>query len=311
MLAGAVTIVHNAGRFVTMSNRTRYNAGNIFILSLGLLVFAGALTAQQQPLITQPVEVVLPGTLQVSFGVEFLQNAEFPHSGLGGDLTRAGVVNLHWGISNAVELQLQGVVQNFLTVESVQPALITPVLDPGGTSTSDVGDFTLAVKVHLLREKKKRPAFGIRFGFEMPNTDEGRGLGLDTTNVFFSFLTQKHIRKLNLFSNLGVGILEAPGASFTQNDVVLYGIGGTYPVGSKVNLVAEVNGRWSTRDIPLISELIGTGSRSQARLGFQVFAGGLRFDVAGIAGLTDRDADSGIVFGVTRIFRLGGEEYPR
>ncbi len=294
-----------------MNKPTRHCAGNIFILSLGLLVFAGALTAQQQPLITQPAEAVPPGTLQVSFGVEFLQNAEFPQSGLGGDLTRAGILNLHWGISNAVELQVQGVLQNFLTVESVQPALITPVLDPGGTSTSDVGDFTLAVKVHLLREKEKRPAFGIRFWFEMPNTDEGRGLGLDTTNVFFSILTQKHIRKLNLFSNLGVGILEAPGASFTQNDVVLYGLGGTYPMGSKVNLVAEVNGRWSTRDVPLTSELIGTGSRSQARLGFQVSAGGLRFDVAGIAGLTGRDADSGIVVGVTRVFSFGGGEYPR
>jgi hypothetical protein len=249
--------------------------------------------------------------LQISLGIDFLQNAEFPHSGLGGDLTRAGVVSLHWGISNAVELQVQGVVQNFLAVESVQPALITPVLDPSGTTTSDVGDFTLAAKVHLLREKKKRPALGIRFGFEMPNTDEGKGLGLDTTNVFFTFLVQKHIRKLNLFSNLGVGILEAPGASFTQNDVVLYGLGGTYPVGKKVNLVAEVNGRWSTRDVPLTSELIGTGSRSQARLGFQVFAGGLRFDVAGVAGLTKRDVDSGIVIGVTRTFSFGKAEYPR
>ena len=273
------------------------------VLLLPLLSVLPAL-AQQRPLQTQPAEVLQPGEFQISVGVEFLQGAEFPQSGLGGDLTRAGVIDLHWGVSRAVELQLQGVVRNFLSVDEQRPALITPVLDANGNSTSDVGDFTLAAKIQFLREGAKRPALGVRVGFVMPNTNEMKGIGLNTTTVFFSFLTQKRIGKVTLYGNTGAAIIEAPGARFTQNDVVLYGLGVSIPVGSRVNLVSEVAGRWSTRDVPLDSELVGTGSRSQARLGFQFFAAGLRWDVAGVGGLTRRDPGTGIVMGVTKSFNF-------
>ena len=273
------------------------------VLLLPLLSVLPAL-AQQRPLQTQPAEVLQPGEFQISVGVEFLQGAEFPLSGLGGDLTRAGVIDLHWGVSRAVELQLQGVARNFLSVDEQRPALITPVLDANGNSTSDVGDFTLAAKIQFLREGAKRPALGVRVGFEMPNTNEMKGIGLNTTTVFFSFLTQKRIGKVTLYGNTGAAIIEAPGARFTQNDVVLYGFGLSIPVGSRVNLVGEVAGRWSTRDVPLDSELVGTGSRSQARLGFQFFAAGLRWDVAGVGGLTRRDPGTGIVLGITKMFNF-------
>ena len=284
----------------------------VFRLSLFLALCAVSLplVAQQRPLRTQPAEVLKPGELQISFGVEFLQDAEFPHSGLTGDFTRAGILDLHLGVSSAVELQLQGTVRNFLSVDRQAPALITPQLDRNGTSTSDVGDFSLAAKIQFLRETKARPSLAVRVGFKMPNSDEQSGIGLNTTDVFFTFLGQKHVGKLNLFVNAGVGILEAPGASFTQNDVVLYGVGAVHPVTPKVNIVAEVNGQWSTRSVPVTSELVGTGSRSQARFGLQIFVGGLRWDVAGIAGLTGRDADSGISLGVTKVFNFG-RGFPR
>ena len=63
-----------------------------------------------------------------------------------------------------------------------------------------------------------------------------------------------------------------------------------------MNLAAEVNGRANTRGgtAPL-----GTESLGEFRLGLQVKAAGLRFDAAGIKGLTGFSPRSGVTFGVT------------
>ena len=275
------------------------------LCALFLLLAAGRpLRAQERPLTTETLDIRPPGDMLIQFGFEFLQDARFPQSGLWGDLTRVGVVDVHIGVSRAAEIEIQGAIRQFLSVSEQTSAFITPTLSRAGTSTSDFGDFTVAAKFRLLAETDRRPAFGVRFGFEMPNSNEARGLGLNTTNVFFTLLAQKHFGKLNVFGNLGVGILQAPAGLFAQNDVILYGLGATYPVHARVNLVGEVAGRQSTRRTPVTSPLVGTGSRSQARLGVQIFAAGLRWDLAGIAGLTQNDPDTGFAFGITKNIRL-------
>lgn len=277
-----------------------------------LLVLPLAVAAQQRPLTTQEVETVPPGEVMVEFGFEYLQNKNFPLAGLEGDLTRVGVVDVHWGVSRAVEIQIQGAIRQFLSVSQQRSALVTPNLGRSDTSTSDIGDFTLAAKARLLPETEGRPSVGVLFGFELPNTDEALGIGLNTTNVFVRLMAQKHLGKLNLFGNLGLGIFEAPVGNFTQNDVILYGLGAVYPVHPRLNIVGEVAGRQSTRSTPVDSPLVGTGSRSEARLGFQLFAGGYRWNFAGIAGLTENDADTGFFFGVSKSLSLyPGYEPPR
>lgn len=66
------------------------------------------------------------------------------------------------------------------------------------------------------------------------------------------------------------------------------------PLSSRIRLVGEINGRHSTRRPPL-----GTEDRSEARVGVQVDAAGLRWDAAGTFGLTRWSPQTGIVFGVT------------
>ena len=172
-------------------------------------------------------------------------------------------------------------------------------LAPGVNSANDTGDFTLATKIKLRKETAHGPSLGFKFGVELPNSDQSRGIGLNQTNAFGLILAGKKFGKdarLNLFGNLGIGILAAPTRLFTQNDVLLYGLAGIYRVNARVNVVSEINGRASTRKgaAPL-----GTEALSQARLGLQVKASGLRFDVAGSAGLTKQSPRSGVVFGVT------------
>jgi hypothetical protein len=64
--------------------------------------------------------------------------------------------------------------------------------------------------------------------------------------------------------------------------------------------VSEWNGRKNPRSNPSP----GTESRAEVRLGMQVRTGGIRWDVAGTAGLTRFDARSGVVVGLTKEFRL-------
>ena len=103
-------------------------------------------------------------------------------------------------------------------------------------------------------------------------------------------------RQVNIFGNLGIGILPAPLERFTQNDVLLYGVAGIFRVSNRFNLVSEVNGRASTRSgrAPL-----GTESTGEFRLGTQIKASGLRFDAAGTIGLSKNSPRSGVTFGVT------------
>jgi hypothetical protein len=278
------------------------------ILPLLLCLFGSLpLAAQDRPLQTPDAETVAPGTLRVQAGFDFLQDERIPFSVLSGDQTSIGVMNLRLGVGKIVELQLQGAARKFLSIKS-QGASFTPLDLPSTRSTSDAGDFSLWTKVRIIGEGKRRPAFAFRFGFEMPNSNQQRGIGTNTTNVFAMVILEKHIGKLKFFGDVGVGILQAPLTRFTQNDVTVYGVAFSYPVFRNVNLVGEASGRQSSRKIS--NDLIGTESSGQARLGLQILAGGFHWDVAGIAGLYHPDAKTGFTFGVSRdisLFKITSE----
>jgi hypothetical protein len=105
-----------------------------------------------------------------------------------------------------------------------------------------------------------------------------------------------HNDRVKLFGNLGLGILSVPTQNFAQNDVITYGFAGIVRIDKVFSLVGEVNGRANTR--PGTGPL-GTESQGEARVGMQVRASGLRFDFAGIKGLTKFSPNSGVTVGVT------------
>jgi hypothetical protein len=275
------------------------------VISRALLMLtclaSGALIAgaQQRPLITEDVDIIPPGSMRIQTGVDFLQGAKFPASGLTGDLTRVGVIGVSIGFAPNVEFQIEGVAQNFLSINSRSPSSIPLSLGPGANSTNDAGDFILWTKFKLRTETARGPALGFRFGVQLPNSNQGRGIGLNQTNAYGSILVGKKFGRegrFNTFGNLGIAILSAPTQLFTQNDVFTYGAAGIFRLNKQFSIAGEVNGRANTRpgNGPL-----GTESQSEARLGMQIRASGLRFDFAGIKGLTRFTHNSGVTVGVT------------
>ena len=268
-------------------------------ITLVILALATFSNAQQRPLITEDVDIIPPGTLRIEAGIDFLQGAKYPVSGLTGDLTRVGVIGVSVGLSPNVEFQIEGVAQNFLSINSRGPSAVPLTIVPGANSANDTGDFTLATKIKLRAETPHGPSLGFRFGVQLPNSDQARGIGLNQTNAFGSILVGKKFGRdgrMNTFGNLGIALLTAPTALFSQNDVLTYGLAGIFRVNKQFSVAGEVNGRANTRpgNVPL-----GTESQAEVRLGMQIRASGLRFDFAGIKGLTSFTHNSGVTIGVT------------
>src|SRR5256712_1878894 len=255
--------------------------------------------AQQRPLITEDVDIIPPGSLRIEAGVDFVQKARFPVSGLTGDLTRAGVIGINIGFAPNVEFQIEGVAQNVLSINSRGTSAIPLNLASNANSTSDIGDFTLWAKIKLRNETRHAPSFGFRFGVQLPNSNQARGIGLNQTNAYGQILFGKKFgqdARVNTFANLGIGILTAPTALFSQNDVLTYGVASIVRLHRQFSPAGEVNGRVNTRPG---SGPLGTESQGEARLGMQIRASGLRFDFAGIKGLTKFSPRSGVTVGVT------------
>lgn len=251
---------------------------------------------QQRPLITEDVEIVKPGSIRFEVGFDFLQDKNFPLSGLNGDLTRVGVIALTIGLAPNVEVETGGVMQNYLSINrQYQPSAIPLQLSQGTNSTHDTGDFYLATKIKLRRETKRVPAFGFRFGTELPSSNQARGIGVNQTNFFATAIASKHFGRLHVYGNLGLGILAAPVDPFTQNDVLIYGLAATYQLNEMWTIVGEIAGRQNTRGrAPL-----GTESDGAARIGARIRAAGLTWDISGVKGLYHNSAKSGISFGIS------------
>ena len=272
-------------------------ARQLFASLLVVFTATALAPAQQRPLVTEDVDVVKPGIIRVETGFEFLQDIKFPLSGLRGDMTKVFDTRLSVGLSPMVEFQIEWTPQNLLSVKGHGPTPLDLKLGANPNDTNDVGDVTLWMKMKLRNETRIAPALGFRFGIQLPNSNQARGIGTNTTNFYATINAGKKLAggRLNVFGNLGAGILQAPLSNFTQNDVLLYGLASIYRLSDRVNLVGEINGQHSTRrHAPL-----GTEDYSAARLGAQIHALGLRFNAAGVFGLSDRAPKTGLVIGVT------------
>ena len=269
------------------------------VLIAFLLCFATVAHAQQRPLLTEDVDIIPPGTIRIEAGIDFMQGAKYTVSGLKGDLTRVGVIGINFGMGPNVEFQIEGVAQNYLSINSRGVSAVPLSIAPGANSTNDTGDFTLWAKFKLRNETHRGPSLGFRFGVQLPNSNQSRGIGINQTNAYGSILVGKKFGqdgRFNTFGNLGIAILTAPTQLFSQNDVLTYGAAGIFRVNKQFSIAGEVNGRANTRpgNGPL-----GTESQAEARLGMQIRASGLRFDLAGIKGLTSFSPNSGFTVGVT------------
>jgi len=204
--------------------------------------------------VVQPVPEVRRGDLLLGVGVHRGFDATFPLGDLSGDLWSWGRLTLAYGLADRVLLEIEGDAWRVLSIERRGAAAIP--LDPGvddGT-TSDAGDFEIAVGFMPIGGPRGLSG-GARIGVRLPNSDERKGIGTNTTDVGLAGLLSWGAQAWRLTGRLGVGILEAPLDRFEQNDVLEYGFEATIDIAPRARAALGVEGRASTRDVvPLGTE---------------------------------------------------------
>lgn len=264
-----------------------------------ILALPCAATAQQRPLATEDPEPIGGGRILIEGGVDYAIDAQYPVSGLQGDLLRLPTLGVSIGISSIAELQIDGGFYNRLTITDRQRAPLSDLLTLAGDTTDDVEDLVVATKIRILPESARHPAFALRFATKLPNAGNESGLGLDTIDFFVSLLGAKTVQSVRIVGNVGLGILSDPASIGRQNDVLTYGTSFAKAITDVAEFVGELNGRWSTR---AGGPFPGTETRSLLNLGGRYTTGSLRLDAGIFFGLTTMDPTIGFSGGFTYVF---------
>jgi hypothetical protein len=268
--------------------------------AIASFVLAAPAAAQQRPLVTEDPETIGAGRILIEGGIDYAHDQQYPVSGLQGNLWRAPTIGLSFGISSIAEFQIDGGLNNRLSITSRNPAApLASMLTVTGDSTRDVEDTIVATKIRLFPETADRPAFGLRFATKLPNASNENGLGLDTTDFFVSLLVGKTVQSVRVVGNVGLGILSDPTFASRQNDVLTYGLSFARALTAGAEVVGELNGRWSTREG---GPLPGTESRSLLKIGGRYTEGTVRIDAGIFFGLTSVDPTVGFTVGATYVF---------
>ena len=263
-----------------------------WVFCFGFLAFG-----QLRPLKTDDAETIPFGAFRIQTGVEGLRDQTFRLSGLKGNLSRYGVLGIFIGAGQAVEFQMEGSVVNILRIKERFPAFTSNILQFKGDSTRSIGDLLIAAKFRLIKEQLGLPAVAFRFGAELPNAGNEKGIGNDETNFYASLMAAKSIGRLRAMVNMGIAILGDPTSANSQNDLFTYGLAGIYNLNRLFDLVGEMYGRTGPGGP-------GTDDQSQIRLGLRAHTKNLYWDFSAVSGLAHDDPNIGFTFGVSYQFSL-------
>ncbi|MDE2663843.1 MAG: hypothetical protein OXI39_12675 [Gemmatimonadota bacterium] len=211
--------------------------------------------------LVQPVGDTRSGEALIGAGVSRTANADFPLAGLGGDLTAFPELHAAWAVGPRIVFELKGAARKTLSIER-RDSVSSVDLDPslaGGTSR-DVGDFELAVSFAPIGRATGFSAGG-HLGVKLPNSDETRGIGLNTTDITIAALVSWGSARWRATGWFGVGILEAPIDVFEQNDAFAYAFEGQWDATPNWRLSVGTRGRASTRRV----SPLGTGDLGEVR----------------------------------------------
>ncbi|HZI51296.1 MAG TPA: hypothetical protein VFE29_05690 [Terriglobia bacterium] len=254
----------------------------LLVLLISTLSFS-----QQRPLLTEDPRLIPEGSVVTELGMGYQHLARFPVSGLTGDFYSILENGLHFGLGKRAEFQMTGVIHYYLSVD-------------GGGSRNDWGDLVMSTKIKLVDEKGARPAISFRPSVVLPNSSRTKDIGFDGTHFFGNLLFGKTAGPAYVFGTVGLGVLDDPLRAASQHDFLTYGIAASFPVNTRLSILAELNGRHNFTEFPSA----GGESRGQGRLGVQIKAGGMRWDAGFTAGTTHWEHKAGFVAGMSKEFQV-------
>src|SRR3954470_2190394 len=110
----------------------------IRLLAVLALVSPVAASAQQRPLVTEDPETVGAGNVLIEGGFDYSWDAEYPVSGLQGNLLRLPLLGFSVGVSSIAEIQVDGGLHNRLAIKERDPlAPLADLVTETGDTTGD------------------------------------------------------------------------------------------------------------------------------------------------------------------------------
>ncbi len=213
--------------------RRRLPGVRILVPAMVMLFFAapslGFRAQDVRPLVTESVAVLPLDSFQLQLGEDYYHGFQSIRTGEKGDLWQDGHIGFRWGISNKVELDVDGMPYKRYTSDS-------------GRSDAGVGDFTVWGKFILWQGDNPGTAFGFRLGVKMPNTPSYKDFGTNQTDFYSQLLAGKSWGRFKLWGNLGLGILDNPHIRQSQDDIYQYGLAFSYDMTERWTLVGEGQG---------------------------------------------------------------------
>lgn len=250
----------------------------------------------------QPVSGVMRGDFLVGIGVGYEFGGTHPLSGFTGDLLSFPDITVGYGLGDRALIQLRGAAFQRLSIsETTTPAI---PLDPSTADgvTTDAGDFRITTSFAPFGSADGFSAGGL-VEVKLPNSDETRGIGTNTTDVTIGLLGSWGADSWRGTGTIGVAILEAPLDEFEQNDLVSYAFDVLIRASRRVRLSVGVGGLASVRG----TTPLGTESRGAAVLGLDWLAGPWRFDASLARGYVGNTADWRLAAGLAWSRSSGGE----
>jgi hypothetical protein len=243
-----------------------------------------------------PYAPAADGALLLGLGGGRASGADFPLSGLEGDLARIGVLTAAWGFAPGAVAYAQGDLLRVLEVEARGPSPVPLDADVDDGTTRDAGDVRVGT-VFRVAGRPRGLSGGLHLRMTLPSSDERKGIGTNTTDVAGSVFGSWGRGPLRVTGDLGVAILEAPTETFVQNDVVVYAAEALVrPGDGPWRLSLSARGRASTRGrVPL-----GTEDTGRLRARAEVEVGAWRLDGGVTAGYAGTSPDWGLEAGVAR-----------
>lgn len=201
------------------------------LLLLGLSA-RGVRAQDVRPLVTESVAVLPLNTFQFQVGEDYLEDFHSIRTGEKGNLWQDAHLGFRWGISDRVELDVDGIPYKRYRSDS-------------GRSDSGVGDFTVWGKFILWQGSNPGTAFGFRLGVKMPNTPSDKDFGTNQTDFYAQILSGKSWGRFRLWGNVGLGILDNPHIRQSQDDIYQYGVAFSYALNDRWTVVGEGQGFFS------------------------------------------------------------------
>jgi hypothetical protein len=272
---------------------------SVLMLTLAMLGCAWPAIAQQRPLQTEDPETIGAGRILIESGIEYARDVPFPLSGLRGNLFVVPPLGLSIGVSSIAEIQIDGGLYQKLTITEKNPsAPLAHLLDLDGSTTSDVQDLNIGMKVRFLSETAGRPAMGLRFWTQLPNAENETGLGKDMQDFGASLVFGKTVQSVRFVGNVGMLILGNPTKEASQDDLLSYSLSVARAISAKGEIVGEFVGRANFANIVTP----GAEDRGLLRFGTRYTINGVRLDAGVLIGLTPRDPEIGVTGGFTWVF---------